>query len=73
MQTRPDEEPGKAIRLLHSMGWETANIHLGTKSSVKLILRHMNKQKGNWLHEASAAMLEVVRDDWKTWKKQGYE
>jgi len=55
------------------MGWETANIHLGTKSSVKLILPHMNKQKGKWLHEANAAMLEVVRDDWKTWKKQGYE
>ena len=41
------------------MRWETANVHLGTKSSVKLILRHMNKQKGNWLHEASDAMLTM--------------
>jgi len=60
----------KEIRLLHSMGWETANIHLGTKAAAKTILRHINKQKGKWLHEASAAMLQVVRDDWKTWKKQ---
>jgi uncharacterized protein DUF2252 len=64
---------GKEIRLLHSMGLETANIHLGTKTAVKPILRHMNKQKREWLHEASAAMLEVVREDWKRWKKEGYE
>ncbi len=64
---------GKEIRLLHSMGAETANVHIGTRTAVKPILRHINKQKGNWLHKASAAMLEVVRDDWKTWKKQGYE
>jgi hypothetical protein len=64
---------GKEIRLLHSMGWETANIHLETRNATKPILRHMNKQRGKWLHEASAAMLKVVRDDWKMWKKQGYE
>jgi hypothetical protein len=64
---------GKEIRLLHSMGWETANIHLETRNAAKPILRHMNRQKGKWLHEASAAMLKVVREDWKAWKKQGYE
>ena len=64
---------GKEIRLLRSMGWETANIHLGTKTAAKPILSHMKKQKGKWLHEASAAMLKVVRGDWKAWQKQGYE
>jgi hypothetical protein len=64
---------GKEILLLHSMGWETANIHLGTKAAAKAILRHINKQKGKWLHEASAAMLKVMLDEWKTWKKLGYE
>jgi len=61
------------ICLLHSMGWETANIHLGTRAAPKPILRHINKQKGKWLHEASAAMLKVMVDDWKTWKKLGYK
>ena len=35
------------------MGWETANIHLGTPSARRLILRHVDKQKGKWLHEAT--------------------
>ena len=64
---------GEEMRLLHAMGWETANIHLGTRSARKPILGHIKKQKGKWLHHATAAMLDSVRDDWKTWKKEGYE
>jgi len=63
---------GVEMRLLYAMGWETANIHLGTRRSSKLILRHLQKQKGKWLHTASEAMLNAVREDWKVWKKQGY-
>ena len=64
--------PGKELRLLHSMGWETANIHLGTKTARKSILAHMKKQKGKWLHRATEEMLKVVREDWKTWRRHGY-
>ena len=60
------------LRLLHAMGWETANIHLGSPSARKLILRHLGRQKGKWLHQASEAMLQAVRDDWEVWKKKGY-
>lgn len=63
---------GEELRLLAAMGWETANIHLGTKSSRKRILRHLQKQKGKWLHQASEQMLKAVREDWKSWKKDGY-
>jgi len=63
---------GDESHLLRAMGWETANIHLGTLSARKPILRHMRMQKGKWLHEAADEMLEAVRDDWKTWKKDGY-
>ena len=63
---------GVEMRLLHAMGWETANIHLGTRSARTAILSHMQKQKAKWLHEASEAMLGAVRDDWKDWKKHGY-
>jgi hypothetical protein len=64
--------PGTELRLLHAMGWETANVHLGTPSARKLILRHIAKQKPKWLHHASEAMLEAVRADWDVWKKKGY-
>jgi len=64
--------PGTELRLLHAMGWETANIHLGTPSARKLILRHLDKQKAKWLHHAAEAMLQAVRSDWEVWKKKGY-
>jgi hypothetical protein len=64
---------GEELRLLSAMGFETANIHLGTQTTRKPILDHMKKQKGKWLHQATEQMLNTVRADWKTWKKQGYE
>ena len=64
--------PDTELRLLHAMGYETANIHLGTPSARKLILRHLDKQKGKWLHHAAEAMLQAVRSDWEVWKKKGY-
>jgi hypothetical protein len=64
---------GAEMRLLHAMGWETANIHLGSKFARKAILADLQKRKGKWLHQASDAMLEAVRADWKDWKKHGYK
>jgi hypothetical protein len=66
------QAPGKELRLLHAMGWETANIHLGTKMARQPIIRHLQKQKAKWLHGATAEMLKAVRADWKTWRKGGY-
>lgn len=63
---------GEEMRLLRAMGWETANIHLGTKTARKAILRHLQKQKGKWLHAATEKMLQAVREDWKTWQQDGY-
>src|ERR1039457_4461365 len=64
--------PGKELRLLRAMGWETANIHLGTKTARKPILSQLQKQKAKWLHEAAQEMVKPVREDWKTWRKSGY-
>jgi Uncharacterized protein conserved in bacteria (DUF2252) len=64
--------PGAELRLLHAMGWETANIHLGTQTARKNILRHLGQAKAKWLHQASANMLKAVRSDWEVWKKGGY-
>ena len=63
---------GSELRLLRAMGWETANIHLGTRMAGQAILRHLKKQRAKWLHAATDEMLEAVRSDWQTWKKDGY-
>jgi len=63
---------GEELRLLRAMGWETANIHLGTRTARKPILRHLQRQKGKWLHQATEEMLKAVREDWETWQKKGY-
>jgi hypothetical protein len=63
---------GEELRLLEAMGRETANIHLGTKAARKPILGFLGEQKGKWLHQAAEKMLQVVREDWKTWRTDGY-
>jgi Uncharacterized protein conserved in bacteria (DUF2252) len=60
------------IRLLNAMGFETANIHLGTRPARKQILRELKKQKPKWLHRAALDMAKAVRSDWEDWKKSGY-
>jgi Uncharacterized protein conserved in bacteria (DUF2252) len=60
------------LRLLHAMGWETANIHLGTPSAQKAILKDLAKRKSKWLHAATDEMIKQVRSDWKKWKADGW-
>jgi hypothetical protein len=57
------------LRLLSAMGWETANIHLGTVDAPKYIRRHISRLKPGWLYTAAKSMAEAVTDDWRTWKK----
>jgi hypothetical protein len=54
--------------LLYYMGWETANIHLGTLSG-KRILADLKKHKGPWLARAARAMVKATTADWQEWKK----
>jgi hypothetical protein len=56
-------------RLLHSMGYETANIHWGSKPAIKNVRRDLAKRKPGWLHEAAKKMLDAVRKDWEEWRK----
>jgi len=55
-------------RLLYSMGWETANVHFGTRRAIPTIRRDLAKRRGNWLHKAAKAMLRVTERDWLDWK-----
>ena len=52
------------IRLLHAMGWETANVHLGSIKAAKL-LADLKKRPRTWLLRAAQAMEKSVLADFK--------
>jgi hypothetical protein len=59
------------VKLLSAMGWETANIHLGTVGAKEAISEDLEKRNRNqgWLHEAVKDMSKATEDDWKEWKE----
>lgn len=59
------------LKLLHAMGWETANIHLGTHTAVRDLRRHLKRQPADWLLRAVKDMTKLVEKDWHAWKKTG--
>ncbi len=57
------------LRLLFAMGWETANIHLGSRSEVKKIRQHLDRLKPGWLSVSARSMADAVIRDWRVWTK----
>jgi hypothetical protein len=55
-------------RMMHGMGWETANIHLGTRPMVKNILEDLKGRKGDWLRKSTEKMVAVTLQDWEVWR-----
>jgi hypothetical protein len=58
------------IRLLHGMGWETANVHLGSIKS-RALLADLKKRPRNWLLRAAQAMEKSVLADFKAQAAKG--
>ena len=58
-----------AVRLLRAMGFETANVHLGTRDA-RSLEADLNKRPPRWLHNAAEVMVDSIRDDWNAWKKK---
>jgi hypothetical protein len=54
-------------RLLYAMGWETANVHLGSRSARRLRADVRQRPKG-WLTDAARAMSDALARDWKEWR-----
>jgi len=52
------------LRLLHAMGWETANIHLGTVKP-RVLAADLKKRPKNWLYTAARKMEKAVVADFK--------
>jgi len=57
------------VRMMRAMGWEVANIHLGTRGMVKDVLADLKERKKNWLVKYADRMVGVTLDDWEMWKK----
>jgi hypothetical protein len=65
-----DQLPAKRdeLKLLHAIGFETANVHLGTPGAAKKIATDLRKRHPEWLYEASRAMERATIEDWKQWR-----
>ncbi len=56
------------LKLLHAMGRETANIHLGTKAATGRVVKDLSRRPGKWLRRAADAMVKATLEDWKGWR-----
>jgi len=55
--------------LLRSMGWETANVHLGTPNARTEIGKALRNLPSGWLLIACKVMLRALNEDWEDWRK----
>jgi hypothetical protein len=57
------------LKLLHAMGWETANIHL-SKGTAPRVWKDLKSRPAKWLRKATDAMTRATQADWKEWVKR---
>ena len=55
-------------RLLKAMGWELANIHLGSPLAIPLVIEDLGARPDGWLRRAGKTMAEATFADWKEWR-----
>jgi hypothetical protein len=56
-------------RLLRSMGFEAANIHLGSEHA--RLAADLKGRHPRWLERSAVAMADAVTADWRSWKRPG--
>jgi uncharacterized protein DUF2252 len=56
------------LKLLAAMGWETANVHIGTKLAIRKIAADLRSRPAKWLRKATEDMADATNSDWKEWK-----
>ena len=55
-------------RLLLAMGFETANVHLGTRNAIQAVRRDLKRRPAGWLAAAAKEMLKATMEDWRKWR-----
>jgi len=58
--------------LLHAMGFETANVHLGTAGASHAIKRHLRDFSKKELRTAATTMRDALAKDFRYWRKEDY-
>jgi hypothetical protein len=56
-------------RLLHAMGAEAGNVHLGTAGAAADILKDLGTRPAGWLAEAAREMADRIEADWHSWQE----
>jgi Uncharacterized protein conserved in bacteria (DUF2252) len=57
-------------RLMHAMGWETANVHLGS-ASARTLTRELRALGRKWLPASVETMLDALHADWNAFRGHG--
>jgi len=55
--------------LLKAMGYETANVHLGSKVAMRAVRGDLSRRRESWLHAAVKKMTDCVLEDYGVWRK----
>jgi hypothetical protein len=55
-------------KLLRAMGWETANLHLGSRGAG--IAADLRTRPRRWLEGAATAMADLVEQEWLDWTRR---
>lgn len=55
--------------LLHAMGFETANVHLGNRSARQSIARHLADYSNKKLRKAAVGMMDSLAKEFRCWQK----
>jgi uncharacterized protein (DUF2252 family) len=65
----PDLPSGRdEARLLYAMGFETANVHLGTPGADRVVRKELGAHKASWLHESAKGPAREILRDWNAWR-----
>eukprot|EP01098_Paradermamoeba_levis_P013643 TRINITY_DN6262_c0_g1_i1.p1 TRINITY_DN6262_c0_g1~~TRINITY_DN6262_c0_g1_i1.p1 ORF type:complete len:373 (+),score=107.49 TRINITY_DN6262_c0_g1_i1:174-1292(+) len=54
--------------LVYYMGWEVANIHLGSKHAIENVLVDLKSRPSSWLVSAALEMKQAMAQDFEAWK-----
>ena len=60
-------EKFEAFHLLRAMGFETANVHLGS-APAETLLKDLSTRESGWLHDAAVRMIRSTAEDWNEWR-----
>jgi len=66
-----EDMPGELLqpKMLHAMGYELANVHLGTGNPGAAIARDLKARGDDWLREAAGKAAEFVQGEYDIWRK----